>query len=80
MTSQPGGPGAGGSAIARAQRWLAQTFAGLTWSRFAIYCLLLLPFAGKRRGEVAVLRAAAAFEAARPWTDAIPPVIERRQG
>jgi amidase len=39
-----------------------------------------LQIVGKRRGEVAVLRAAAAFEAARPWTDAIPPVIERRQG
>ena len=38
-----------------------------------------LQIVGKRRGEAAVLRAAAAFEAARPWADAIPPVIQRRQ-
>jgi len=37
-----------------------------------------LQIVGKRRGEAAVLRAAAAFEAARPWTDAIPPVIQRQ--
>ena len=55
MTSQPGGPEAGGSAIARAQRWLEATFAGLTWSRFAIYCLLLLPFALSRPSTVAPL-------------------------
>ena len=30
---------------------------------------------GKRRGEAAVLRAAAAFEAAQPWADRIPPVV-----
>ena len=34
-----------------------------------------LQIVGKRRGEVAVLRAAAAFEAARPWNDRIPPVV-----
>ena len=34
-----------------------------------------LQIVGKRRGEVAVLRAAAAFEAARPWSDRIPPVV-----
>jgi hypothetical protein len=27
-------------------------------------------------GEVAVLRAAAAFEAARPWADRVPHVVE----
>ena len=32
-----------------------------------------LQIVGKRRGEAAVLRAAAAFEAARPWADRIPP-------
>ena len=37
-----------------------------------------LQIVGKRRGEAAVLRAAAAFEAAHPWTDAIPPVIQRQ--
>jgi len=34
-----------------------------------------LQIVGKRRGEVAVLRAAAAFEAARPWSDRVPPVV-----
>jgi amidase len=33
-----------------------------------------LQIVGKRRGEVAVLRAAAAFEAARPWSGRVPPV------
>jgi amidase len=35
-----------------------------------------LQIVGKRRGEAAVLRAAAAFEAARPWGDRVPPVVE----
>jgi amidase len=35
-----------------------------------------LQIVGKRRGEAAVLRAAAAFEAARPWAHRIPPVVE----
>jgi amidase len=34
-----------------------------------------LQIVGKRRGEAAVLRAAAAFEAAQPWSDRIPPVV-----
>jgi amidase len=34
-----------------------------------------LQIVGKRRGEVAVLRAAAAFEAARPWSGRIPPIV-----
>jgi amidase len=34
-----------------------------------------LQIVGKRRGEAAVLRAAAAFEAARPWAGRIPPVV-----
>src|SRR5262245_28134809 len=34
-----------------------------------------LQIVGKRRGEAAVLRAAAAFEAARPWADRRPPVV-----
>jgi amidase len=34
-----------------------------------------LQIVGKRRGEAAVLRAAAAFEAARPWAERIPPVV-----
>jgi amidase len=34
-----------------------------------------LQIVGKRRGEAAVLRAAAAFEGARPWSDRIPPVV-----
>jgi amidase len=34
-----------------------------------------LQIVGKRRGEAAVLRAAAAFEAARPWSGRVPPVV-----
>jgi len=34
-----------------------------------------LQIVGRRRGEAAVLRAAAAFEAAHPWADRIPPVV-----
>jgi amidase len=34
-----------------------------------------LQIVGKRRGEAAVLRAAAAFESARPWADRVPPVV-----
>src|SRR4029453_5957379 len=37
-----------------------------------------LQIVGKRRGEAAVLRAAAAFEAAQPWTPQAPPVVARR--
>jgi aspartyl-tRNA(Asn)/glutamyl-tRNA(Gln) amidotransferase subunit A len=33
---------------------------------------------GRRRQEAAVLRAAAAFEAAAPWADRIPPVVQER--
>jgi amidase len=33
---------------------------------------------GRRRQETAVLRAAAAFEAAAPWADRIPPVVAER--
>jgi len=32
---------------------------------------------GRRRAEAAVLRAAAAFVAARPWADRVPPIVER---
>ena len=35
-----------------------------------------LQIVGKRRGEAAVLRAAAAFEVARPWADRVPPVVD----
>jgi Asp-tRNA(Asn)/Glu-tRNA(Gln) amidotransferase A subunit family amidase len=34
-----------------------------------------LQLVGKRRGEAAVLQAAAAFEAAEPWADHLPPVV-----
>jgi amidase len=34
-----------------------------------------LQIVGRRRQEAAVLRAAAAFEAAAPWAAAIPPVV-----
>jgi len=34
-----------------------------------------LQIVGKRRGEATVLRAAAAFEAARPWSGRVPPVV-----
>jgi Asp-tRNA(Asn)/Glu-tRNA(Gln) amidotransferase A subunit family amidase len=34
-----------------------------------------LQIVGRRRQEVAVLRAAAAFEAAAPWASRIPPVV-----
>jgi amidase len=34
-----------------------------------------LQIVGRRRQEAAVLRAAAAFEAARPWVDRIPPTV-----
>jgi amidase len=37
-----------------------------------------LQIVGRRRGEAAVLRAAAAFEAARPWARHVPPIVERR--
>ena len=36
-----------------------------------------LQIVGKRRGEAAVLRAAAAFEAAQPWSGRVPPVVGR---
>jgi amidase len=41
-----------------------------------------LQIVGKRRGEVAVLRAAAAFEAAQPWAGPVPPIVrgERSAG
>jgi Asp-tRNA(Asn)/Glu-tRNA(Gln) amidotransferase A subunit family amidase len=35
-----------------------------------------LQIVGRRRGESAVLSAAAAFETARPWADRIPPVVK----
>jgi amidase len=34
-----------------------------------------LQIVGKRRGEAAVLRAAAAFETAHPWSGRVPPVV-----
>jgi amidase len=34
-----------------------------------------LQIVGKRHGEAAVLRAAAAFEAAQPWAERVPPVV-----
>jgi amidase len=37
-----------------------------------------LQIVGRRRQEAAVLRAAAAFEAASPWADRIPPVVAVR--
>jgi amidase len=37
-----------------------------------------LQIVGKRRGEVGVLRAAAAFEAAQPWVQHLPPVSKPR--
>ncbi|HKZ04829.1 MAG TPA: amidase family protein [Methylomirabilota bacterium] len=37
-----------------------------------------LQIVGKRGGEAAVLRAAAAFEAARPWSHRVPPVVPAR--
>jgi len=37
-----------------------------------------LQIVGKRCGEAAVLRAAAAFEAAQPWVAHVPPIVERR--
>jgi amidase len=36
-----------------------------------------LQIVGRRRGEAAVLRAAAAFEAARPWAAHVPPIVRR---
>ena len=36
-----------------------------------------LQIVGKRRGETAVLRAAAAFEALQPWAAHVPPVVQR---
>jgi amidase len=36
-----------------------------------------LQIVGRRRQEAAVLRAAAAFERARPWAEAIPPAVPR---
>jgi Asp-tRNA(Asn)/Glu-tRNA(Gln) amidotransferase A subunit family amidase len=39
-----------------------------------------LQIVGKRRGETAVLRAAAAFEAVQPWAAHVPPVVRRLSG
>jgi amidase len=36
-----------------------------------------LQIVGRRRGEAAVLRAAAAFEAARPWASHVPSIVQR---
>ena len=36
-----------------------------------------LQIVGRRRGEAAVLRAAAAFEVARPWAAHVPPIVQR---
>jgi amidase len=36
-----------------------------------------LQIVGRRRGEAAVLRAAAAFEAAQPWAAHVPPIVRR---
>ena len=36
-----------------------------------------LQIVGRRRGEAAVLRAAAAFEAAQPWAAHVPPIVSR---
>jgi len=36
-----------------------------------------LQIVGRRRGEATVLRAAAAFEAARPWAGHVPPIVKR---
>ena len=36
-----------------------------------------LQIVGRRRGEAAVLRAAAAFEAAQPWAAHVPPIVHR---
>jgi amidase len=38
-----------------------------------------LQIVGRRRGEAAVLRAAAAFEAIHPWQHRVPPLVERLQ-
>jgi Asp-tRNA(Asn)/Glu-tRNA(Gln) amidotransferase A subunit family amidase len=37
-----------------------------------------LQIVGRRRAEAAVLRAAAAFEAARPWAGRVPPMVGER--
>ena len=39
-----------------------------------------LQIVGRRRQDVAVLRAAAAFEAAAPWADRIPPIVSALAG
>jgi Asp-tRNA(Asn)/Glu-tRNA(Gln) amidotransferase A subunit family amidase len=39
-----------------------------------------LQIVGPRRGEAAVLRAAAAFEAAHPWVQHVPPIVARATG
>ena len=39
-----------------------------------------LQIVGKRRGDASVLRAAAAFEAAQPWSDRVPPVVRSTVG
>ena len=37
-----------------------------------------LQIVGRRRQEAAVLQAAAAFEAAAPWADKLPPLLSER--
>jgi amidase len=39
-----------------------------------------LQIVGKRRGDASVLQAAAAFEAAQPWSDRVPPVVRSTVG
>ena len=54
-------------AIARARQWLGKTFAGLTWRRFGIFCLVLVVFALSRpsvRNAVLPGSSAAAIAAA----------------
>jgi amidase len=69
-----------GKAMARS--FLTYAFSVLGLPAISIPCGLTkgglpvgLQIVGKRRGEAAVLRAAAAFERARPWADRIPPVV-----
>jgi amidase len=69
-----------GKAMARS--FLTYAFSVLSLPAISIPCGFTksglpvgLQIVGKRRGEAAVLRAAAAFEAARPWADRVPAIV-----
>ena len=65
--------------------WLTYAFSVMGLPAISIPCGFTtaglpvgLQIVGKRRGDAAVLRAAAAFEALQPWAHVVPPVVPAR--